>query len=358
MSKTLFTIGPTQMYETTRTVRQQDIPYFRNQSFSDIMLETDSLLKKHMKTSQDSKTVFLTASGTAGMEAAIENLFYEGDRVLVIVGGGFGRRFEQICKKKKLNCDGVYLETDQQLEFKDLEPFADIDYKALIVNLHETSTGQLYDITLLKKFCESRNMLLIVDAISTFLCDEYSMDANGIDVTIISTQKGLCVSPGMCMVVMNDRVVRDYLKSSGELPNMYFDFNDYLVNMERGQTPFTPAVGIVYEIHDMLLAVEKDSLESKLKEVEGRTRAFREAVISEGISIPKFRCSNAITTVIFDKPIAKAVEKELIETKGYVINPCGGEIGKYRFRVSHVGDLSIDDTVDLAETIKKLYKEM
>lgn len=358
MKKTLFTIGPTQMYDTTRKTRQQDIPYFRNQDFSDIMLETDALLKKHMKTAPDSKTVFLTASGTAGMEATIDNLFYEGDKVLVIAGGGFGRRFEQICRKKKLECDAVYLDADKQLEWEDLEPFAENNYKALIVNLHETSTGQLYDIAMLKKFCENRNTLLIVDAISTFLCDEYSMDSNGIDVTIISTQKGLCVSPGMCMVVMNSNVADNYLKSSDELSNMYFDFNDYIVNMERGQTPFTPAVGIVYEIHDMLLSIDRDTLENKLEEVAGRTKAFRETVISEGISIPKFRCSNAITTVIFDKPVAKAIEKKLIETKGYVINPCGGEIGEYRFRVSHVGNLTIEETTDLAETIKQLYNEM
>ena len=356
MKKTLFTIGPTEMYETTKEIRKEGIPYFRNADFSALMLETDKMLKDCMKTSQDSKTIYLTASGTAGLEATIDNLIGEDDRVLVIVGGGFGERFSQICGIKGIAHDDIVLKRDETLNWDHFVPFLDNDYKAVLVNLHETSSGQLYDISLFRKFCEGRDTLLIVDAISTFLCDPFEMDAWGIDVTIISTQKGLCVSPGMSMIVMNERAVAA-IKPSEEMKNLYFDFNDYLKNMERGQTPYTPAVGICYEIHDMLSKITESGLEAKLKEVADRTEAFRKTVVADGISFPEFPCSNAITTVIFEKPLAKEVEKELIARYGFVINPSGGEIGQYRFRVSHVGSLSVEDTIKCANAIKEIYNE-
>ena len=184
------------------------------------------------------------------------------------------------------------------------------------------------------------------------------MDGWGIDVTIISTQKGLCVSPGMCMVVMTEDVVNNHLKPSAKMTNMYFDFNDYLINMVRGQTPYTPAVGIIYEINDMLRSIMEKGLDSKIEEVKRRSDIFRNNIVAEGITFPRFRKSDAITTVIFEKPLAKNIEQELIKRYGFVINPCGGEEGKYRFRVSHVGALSEETTLELANAIKDIYCEM
>ena len=50
-------------------------------------------------------------------------------------------------------------------------------------------------------------MFLVVDAISSFLADEYNMEKYGIDVTIISSQKGLCLSAGMSLVSFSQRMI-------------------------------------------------------------------------------------------------------------------------------------------------------
>lgn len=353
----LFTIGPTEMYETTKKVREKKIPYFRNQDFSNIMFEIDSMLKRCMNVKADSEAIYLTASGTAALEAVVDNIIRKDDKVLVVEGGTFGKRFAEICDRKSIATDSIKLALDEELTWEHFAPYKHNDYAAVLVNLHETSTGQLYDIELFKKFCEGKDTLLIVDAISTFLCDEYDMSGNGIDVTIISSQKGLCVSPGVAVVVMTADVAANKLKSSEEMECLYFDFNDYIVNMKRGQTPYTPAVGIMYEIHDMLKSVTAMGMDIRLGEIEEKASKFRETVICDGISIPEFNCSNAITTVIFDKPIAKEIEKSLIDSVGYVINPCGGDIANYRFRVSHVGAVTTEETIKLAEMIKDFYKK-
>jgi aspartate aminotransferase-like enzyme len=308
-----------------------------------------------MKTAKDSTAVYLTASGTAGLEAVVDNLIRKDDKVLIIEGGGFGKRFVEICNHKGIQNDVIRLELDESLTAEHFAAFEKNEYKAVLVNLHETSTGQLYDINLLKSFCAGKETLLIVDAISTFLCDDFDMDGNGIDVTIISSQKGLCVTPGISIVVMNKKTVENHLKSSEELDCYYFDFNPYIDNMKRGQTPFTPAVGICYEIHDMLKYIEAQGLDARLNEVKEKAECFRNEILTEGITLPPFTCSNAISTVIFDAPVAKKIEAALIEEKGFVINPCGGDLAELRFRVSHVGAITKEDTIELAKTIKEMY---
>lgn len=351
----LFTIGPTEMFQTTKDVRENPVPYFRTDEFSQDMLELDRLLKQTMGAAPDSKTVYLTASGTAAMEALIINCFDAEDRLLVIAGGTFGNRFVQLCDIYKIPCDVIRLKEDEELTREHFAQYEDRDYRALLVNLHETATGQLYDIRLLKAFCREKNMYLMVDAISTFLCDPYKMEEWGISATIISTQKGLCVTPGMSMVVVSHELAQRILARPRAC--MYFDFKDYFSNIERGQTPFTPAVGIVYEILDMLRAIEKQGLENKLAHIAELARTYRKAVCGNGIFLPSFPMSNAITTTGFEKPVAGEIYRRLREEHEMCVNPSGGEFGARHFRVSHVGDLTKQDMTALAECIKKLYAQ-
>ena len=69
----LFTVGPTQMRKEILDVRHQQVPYFRTDEFSDVMLDSDRLLKKFMNAPSGAKSIYLTASGTGGLEATIMN---------------------------------------------------------------------------------------------------------------------------------------------------------------------------------------------------------------------------------------------------------------------------------------------
>ena len=240
----LFTIGPVQMFPETLDIRAQQIPYFRTTEFSQMMLKTDLLLKKVAGTGPESKVIYLTASGTAAMEATVMNCFSSEDKVLVIAGGTFGQRFAEICRVHEIPSESIVLKFGEILTREVLEKYNDQGFTGMLVNLHETSTGQLYDIGIISEFCKRNGLYLIVDAISTFLCDEFYMDEWGIDVTILSSQKGFCLAPGLSMIVLNGKIIREKVLPK-KVKSMYFNFNDYLCNIARGQTPFTPAVGIL-----------------------------------------------------------------------------------------------------------------
>ena len=93
-----FTVGPVQESKEVLEVGAQPTPYFRNQSFSKIMLENEAMMKELTFSDEESRVVFLTASGTGAMEAAVMNSFTSDDKVLIVNGGSFGKRFVQICQ--------------------------------------------------------------------------------------------------------------------------------------------------------------------------------------------------------------------------------------------------------------------
>ena len=201
-----FSLGPVEMFPYTLEVAKKQVPYFRTPEFSEIMLDSEKRMKRVMNAPQDSKVIFLTASGTAAMEATIINCFTKEDKLLIINGGIFGKRFVDICCAFSIPYESVDLKFGEALTEHHLEKFENSGFTALVVNIHETSTGQLYDKRMLSAFCERNNMYFIVDAISSFLADEYDVEKYHIDATILSSQKGLSIGPGMSFVVLSDRL--------------------------------------------------------------------------------------------------------------------------------------------------------
>lgn len=347
----LFTVGPAQMYPHTLKVRSQMVPYFRTPEFSAMNLESASLIKKIMDAEEDSEVIFLTASGSGAMEAAVMNCFDRKDRLLIVSGGTFGERFEKICGIHQIPYTAVRLKNDEKLAEEHLEKYDGQGYTGFLVNLHETYTGQLYDIELIHNFCEKNNLFLMADAISTFLCDEFHMKKYAVDVSIVSSQKGLCLAPGLSVVVLSRRIVEEKVKRN-PVESLYFDFKDYILNMKRGQTPYTPCAGVLSELNDMLRHIDQMGVEKRIEEVEKRCTYFRNKIASLPVELPRFPLSNAMSPVFFRKEIAQDFFTYLKDHRNMMVNPVGGELGKRSVRVAHIGDLAFSDYDRLVEEME------
>ena len=140
-----------------------------------IMKENEQLMKQFAKASDDARTVFITGSGTASMEAVVMNVFTPADKVLVVNGGSFGHRFVQLCEIHEIPHTEIKLEMGTPLTAEDLKPYEGQGYTGFLVNLHETSTGVLYDIQMISDFCHRNHIFLAVDSISSFLADPFNM---------------------------------------------------------------------------------------------------------------------------------------------------------------------------------------
>lgn len=353
----LFTVGPVEMSKEIKAVGGQQVPYFRTQEFSKLMLEADGMLRGFMHAGEQAKSIYLTASGTGALEATVMNCLTEKDNVIVINGGTFGHRFSDLCNVYGIKHTDIILKLGEMLTEAHLKQLDGTQYTALLVNIDETSTGQLYDIELISAFCKKYNLLLIVDAISSFLCDEYDMEKYSIDVTIISSQKGLCIAPGLSVVVLSERMLNDRVVNN-KVRSMYFDFKDYLYNFKRGQTPFTPCVGICLQMHKALTLIKKNGLENHLRYIANVAQDFRTKVQQlKGISIPDYPLSNAITPIIFDRDIATKVFESLKDNYAITVNPTGGAMKERILRIAHIGDTKVEDNDMLICAIKKVLED-
>lgn len=349
----LFTVGPVDMYEETRRIGGEPIPYFRTPEFSEIMLDIEQKFLKLLNAPEESRLITLTASGTGAMEATVLNVLHEQDKVLVIEGGSFGKRFKQICELYRIPHDSLVLEYGEELTKERLSLYENKGYTALLVNIHETSIGQLYDYKMLGEFCKHNHMYYIVDAISSFLADELDMEASGMDVVITASQKALALPPGLSFVALAPGIIRERVDV---LPTkcMYFDFKDYMANMERGQTPFTPAVGIIMQLKQRMDELCEMGVANSIEHHRELALAFRCMCKENGIPVVSYPKSNALTTIEFPNNNALDVFDIMKNKYGKMLTPSGGEIGKKLLRVGHLGEMKLSDYEELIRELKEV----
>lgn len=337
-----FTVGPVQSSEAVRAIGAEQVPYFRTSEFSDVMFENERLIKKFAKASDDSKVVFLTSSGSGAMETAIMNSLTPNDKALVVNGGSFGHRFVELLELHHVPYTEIKLEHGKALKAEHLTPYEGQGYTAFLVNKHETSTGVHYDMNLISEFCKRNQLFLIVDCISTFLADPFDMKELGADIMITGSQKALACPPGISVMVLSPNAINRVYNT--KCVCQYFDLKIALKNMERGQTPWTPAVGILRQINARLKEIDANGgVEGEIARISALATYFREKIKNLPFEIVSESLSNTVTPLHPTTASAYDIFLKIKNEYGMWICPNGGDMKDTIFRVGHIGALKMED---------------
>ena len=354
-----FTVGPVQMDLETRQMGMEQIPYFRTPEFSAIMKENEEVLCNFFDSPEDSRVIFMTGSGTASMEGGIMNFFTPQDKVLVVNGGSFGHRFVELCQIHEIPFTEIKLEYGKPLTKELLYKYNNSGYTGMILQLCETSTGVLYDMNMVGEFCKQNECFLFVDAVSGFLADKISMKEMHINAAITGSQKALALPPSMSFTVMDKEAQKRC--NTNNVKSMYFNYADYLKNGERGQTPFTPAVGTLLQLNEKLRRMQANGgIAAMNKAAAERAQYFRSKIKNLPFKIfTDSSCSsNCVTALTPTNPNVNAHKIfEIIKDEYDIwICPNGGDMAEKVFRVGHIGSITNEEIDKLVMAFEDLAK--
>lgn len=353
-----FTVGPVQSSEAVRAIGGENVPYFRTAEFSSVMLENERLIKKFAHATDDSRVVFMTCSGSGGMETAIMNTLTKNDKALVINGGSFGERFVELLKLHEIPFTEIKLDHGKALRPEHLLPYEGGGYTTFLLQKHETSTGVHYDIGLVSDFCNRNHCFLIVDTISTFLTDPFDMAALNAGIMITGSQKALACPPGVAIIALAPSALKRIANT--KCCCQYLDLKLALKNQERGQTPWTPAVGVLLQINQRLKEIDATGGDgAEIARAAELATYFRNKlkehklpfeVISESLS-------NAVTPLHPTTQSAYEIFLKIKDEYGMWICPNGGDMKDTVFRVGHLGNLHRKDYDKLIDAFLDLRKK-
>ena len=261
-------------------------------------------------------------------------------------GGSFGYRWKSLCEYYQVQNEVFEVPFARDIDYAQLEiAVAASRPDVFLCQHHETSTGQLFDLKKISAICRKHNVSLVVDAISSFLSDDLDMEELNIDICITSSQKGLNIAPGLSFLFLSPRILQtDFLHKS-----YYFDFAENLKNLERGQTPYSPATSLFMQLHARLKENVVLGVDKIIASVRAKALYFRELCRQNGWEIPAEVPSNCITG-FFVRQNRDILFNELLKQDIFIMpggTPC-------YFRVSHLGVQSEEDLDDLAMRIQEI----
>ncbi len=358
MKQRLFTPGPTPVPEETLLELAKPVVYHRTAQARQLLAEI----------SEDLQYVFctknlilpLTASGTGGMEAALVNCVPAGGKVICAIAGRWGERWANICKAFGLEAVIVSVPygdaVDPQAVANALKQHPNT--VAVTSTLSETATGVKNDIRGIGKVVAQTPAVLLLDSISGLGVTECRTDDWHVDVNVTGSQKALMLPPGLAFVSVSDKAWAK-IDANTSLRAFYFDLKKYRDNIKQGDTPFTPANGLLRALRVSLKKLRAEGIENTWARHARMAAAARAGIKAIGLEL--FTDTPVEGLTVFKVP--EGIDGSALLTnleKKYGLKLAGGQDslkGKI-VRLSHMGYVDQFDVLSALSGLELTLMEM
>ncbi len=353
--------GPTALPPSVREAGARQMINHRGPEFAAMLERILTRMKPYFGTT--SEMAILSCAGTGGLEAAVINVLSPGDRVLAVSIGSFGDRFAKIATTYGADVTRLSVEWGEAADPAAVraalaeEPAP--GYKAVLLTHNETSTGVMNPIPLLSAAIREvdDNALVLVDSVSALGAVPFEMDAWGIDIVVTGSQKAWMSAPGLAMVAASERAWA--AMETATMPRFYLDLHAHRDAHAKGQTPWTPALGVVYQVDEGLALMERETparVFARHEACAAATRAGLQALGFELFADQRF-ASRTVTAARVPEGFDWKTFNNSVKARGVVLAGGQGKVAGHVFRVGHLGSVTLGEILDAIGVIEEASLE-
>lgn len=346
--------GPTSLPPSVRAAGGRQMINHRGPEFAAMLDRILTGMRPYFGTSSD--IAMLTTAGSGGLEAAVVNTLSPGDRVLGVSIGSFGDRFARIAgiygaDVTRLDAEwGFAAAADEIRERLRTMPGT----KAVLLTHNETSTGVMNPIPELAAAIreEAPDALILVDSVSALGAVPFEMDDWGVDVVVTGSQKAWMAAPGLSMIAASPRAWT--AMETAKMPRFYLDLRAHRDAAATGQTPFTPAVAVVYQVDEGLRLMGEEGAPAVFARHEACASASRAGLTALGFQLfaDQRHASRTVTAVhVPDDLDWKAFNSE-VKRRGVVLAGGQGKLTGRIFRLGHLGSVTVEEILGAMSTLE------
>ena len=349
-----FLPGPTEVRPEVLEAMMQPMIGHRVREMEDLMARIQPTLKYVFRTD---RPVYVCASSATGlMEGAVRNGARR--RVLCLVNGAFSERFYKIAAATGLEADPLEVEWgDVNTPHALQKALRRGIYDAVTVVHSETSTGVLNPIRELAEVTRAAgDVALLVDTVSSMAGTRFETDAWGIDFVLTGSQKSFALPPGLAFGVAQPNILERAKTKTDR--GIYFDFIEFEKNLQKNQTPNTPAVSLMYALAAQLDSIREETIEARWARHDAmakRTYQWVDEMKEKGLALdilaPEGFRSPTVTTIKSPEGWTGSRIAAEVKARGFVIATGYGKLKDSTFRIGHMGDHTVDELDELLEAI-------
>jgi aspartate aminotransferase-like enzyme len=192
-----------------------------------------------------------------------------------------------------------------------------------------------------------------VDGVSGIGAMPFQMDAWDIDVVVTGSQKAWMIPPGLAMAAASQRAWA--AAATATMPRFYFDLARHRDVLPKGQTPWTPAVGLVFQLEAALALMEAEGMEAIFARHAACGAASRAGLAALGFELfadPAY-ASNSVTSAHVPAGVEWSAVSKALQARGLVLAGGQGKLKGKVFRIGHLGHVGVDDIVRAIEVLEE-----
>jgi aspartate aminotransferase-like enzyme len=351
MQQNLRIPGPTPLPEDASAAQAAPMIDHRGTQFGEMLAEISAGIGELIGTRGD--VLLLTGSGSGAMEAAVVNTLSPGDRVLAVITGAFGERFAAIATAFGTHVERLEVEWGTAADPAVLEEHlaSRPPFRAVLLTHNETSTGVANPLRELLAAVHAApgEPLALVDGISGLGAMPFEMDAWGADLALSASQKAWMGSPGIAIAAVGERARA--AEASAAIPRFYWDFAEARKWAEKGQTPWTPAVSVLFGLRvgvQRLRAEGRERTWARHAAIAAAAGAGLEALGLRLVAAPEHR-SPTVTAAWLPESLDWAPFNADMRSRGLVV--AGGQ-GKWVGRILRFGHMGMVELDEMTEAVR------
>ena len=346
--------GPTGLPPSVREAGGRQMVNHRGPEFSALLGRILSGMRPYFGTTSD--IAILSCAGTGGLEAAVVNVLSPGDHVLGVSIGSFGDRFARIAAMYGAAVTKLDVEWGRAADPADVTAglAADPGVKAVLLTHNETSTGVMNPIRDLAAAIRAAapNALILVDSVSALGAVPFEMDAWGVDVVVTGSQKAWMSAPGLAMVAASPRAWA--AMETATMPRFYLDLRAHRASHAGGETPWTPAVAVAFQVDEGLRIMATETAEGVFARHEACAAAARAGLASLGFELfaDPAVASRTVTSVLVPGDLDWKAFNGGLKRRGLVLAGGQGKLTGKIFRLGHLGSVTVEEILGAIGTLE------
>jgi aspartate aminotransferase-like enzyme len=350
--------GPTSLPPSVREAGGRQMINHRGPEFAAMLARIGDGMKPYFGTTAD--VAILSCAGTGGLETAVVNTLSPGDRVLGVSIGAFGDRFAAIAEAYGAQVDRVAAEWGWAAEPAEVqERLRGADYRAVLLTHNETSTGVMNPIPELAAAIRevAPDALILVDSVSALGAVPFEMDAWGIDVVVTGSQKAWMAAPGLAMVAVSAR--GRAAMETARMPRFYLDLRRHFDAHAKGETPWTPAIAVVYQVDEGIRLMAAEGAAAIFARHEACAAATRAGLEALGFALfaDAAHRSKTVTAAWIPEGLDWKAFNGDVKRRGVVLAGGQGRLTGKVFRVGHLGSVTVDEILGAIATLEAVSLE-
>ncbi|HEV8281766.1 MAG TPA: alanine--glyoxylate aminotransferase family protein [Candidatus Limnocylindrales bacterium] len=346
--------GPTALPPSVRAAGARQMINHRGPEFAAMLSRIIEGMKPFFGTTSD--VAMITTAGSGGLEAAIVNTLSPGDAVLGVSIGAFGDRFAKIARiygadVTKLDAEWGYAADANEIRER-LRALPGT--KAVLLTHNETSTGVMNPIRELAAAIreETPDALILVDSVSGLGAVPFEMDDWGVDVVVTGSQKAWMAAPGLAMVAASPRAWTAMERAT--MPRFYLDLREHRDAAAGGETPFTPAIAVAFQVDEGLRIMQAEGAAKIFARHEACAAATRAGLAALGFELfaDERHYSRTVTAATVPDGLDWKAFNGAAKGRGLVLAGGQGKLTGRIFRLGHLGSVTLEEILGAISTLE------